>query len=268
MNISDIKDIILIFLVIAVIYLLFFKEDKEHFTTEDDIKNAVNELYQADIEAIRNLGQISKDIMTNKDNLTLPTNITIPGDLQLNGNLQGNNINVRSDMYIGGTIKPTTGNVRVSLEARELAINGNLQLDGTAALFLKETNITEDWIKNVNLKLKKLESTSSLAGYAIYAIMDSSRNGDSLTSRLYPAVYPLYDGEYSLNQSESSDGPGRFSYLQRNSQWVGLHVHKGWRITCTDSTTNTISVHTNNSDSIPLSFYGNYSSYKAEWVGY
>ncbi len=86
-DLLNIKDIILIFLVIAVIYLLFFKEDKEHFTTEDDIKHAVNEQYKADIEAIRNLSVITTEIMRNDDNLTLPTNISIPGDLTVNGNV-------------------------------------------------------------------------------------------------------------------------------------------------------------------------------------
>ncbi len=97
--------IINLILVIAVIYLLFFKEDKEHFTTEDDIKNAVNELYQADIGAIRNLGQISKDIMTNKDNLTLPTNITIPGDLTVNW------LSTTTDVNVGRGLKVPNGKI-------------------------------------------------------------------------------------------------------------------------------------------------------------
>lgn len=95
-ELSDIKDIILILLVIGMIYLLFFKKNNEHFAIADDIRTAVNNQYKADIDSIRNLGQISSKIMTNTDNLTLPTNITIPGKLTVNGGI--NFVNKDSQM--------------------------------------------------------------------------------------------------------------------------------------------------------------------------
>ncbi len=92
-EINDIQTIINIILILAIIYLLFFKKTAENFEeTETAIINAVNTKYTADIDAIRNLGQVAKNIMTNTDNLILPTNITVPGKLTINNDtlLRGN----------------------------------------------------------------------------------------------------------------------------------------------------------------------------------
>ncbi len=57
--------IINIVLVIAVIYILFFKKTAENFESVslNDVKNEINNKYSSDIDAIRNLASISKQIM-------------------------------------------------------------------------------------------------------------------------------------------------------------------------------------------------------------
>jgi microcystin-dependent protein len=71
-------------LTIIVIYLLYrttYGSETEKFTVSADIENqiiqAVNDKYKADIDAMRNLAQISSDIMNSKDKkLTIPADIT------------------------------------------------------------------------------------------------------------------------------------------------------------------------------------------------
>jgi hypothetical protein len=77
-----IKDLYLIFLTIIIFYLLYCNicSKKEGFAASDDIKAAIGEVYNADIEAIRNLSSIAKQLMTTQ-------NLTIPGDLSITNNL-------------------------------------------------------------------------------------------------------------------------------------------------------------------------------------
>jgi microcystin-dependent protein len=101
----EIKDIILIFLIFAIIYLLYKTRKLENVKAEgfeansDAINKAINDQYKVDIDAIRNLAQISKKIMDNKDNLTLPTNITIPGTTDITGNTH-----IKGSLIIDGDI--------------------------------------------------------------------------------------------------------------------------------------------------------------------
>jgi microcystin-dependent protein len=93
-----IKDIIL-YIVIALlvasnIYLIYKTRHVEHFTVSDDIKQAINDIYKADINAIRNLSNFSTEIMNNNDSLTIPAKTTTTIDLVTTGNLTVNgNIN-------------------------------------------------------------------------------------------------------------------------------------------------------------------------------
>jgi hypothetical protein len=52
------QEIIIIILVLAVLYLIYKTSEcnkTDHFTVTDDVKEAINEIYKADINAIRNL---------------------------------------------------------------------------------------------------------------------------------------------------------------------------------------------------------------------
>jgi microcystin-dependent protein len=83
--------IYLFILTIIVIYILYKIRNIEPFTASSDINTVINDKYKVDMDAMRNLAQISKEIMVNKDTLTLPTNITIPGDLTVKGNVNFEN---------------------------------------------------------------------------------------------------------------------------------------------------------------------------------
>ena len=80
-----VKDLYLIFLTIIIFYLLYCNvcnKEKFDITTADTpaIKTLINEVYRADIEAIRNLSSIATK-------LTLSGSLTIPGNTQHDGDL-------------------------------------------------------------------------------------------------------------------------------------------------------------------------------------
>jgi microcystin-dependent protein len=107
----DIKTIALIMFGIIIIYLLY-KTRKiqsetgkiEGFAVTDDMKKAINEIYNADIDAIRNLSSIATKITSANDTIVLPANMTemkgdafihrslgVYGDLKVSGNVYFNN---------------------------------------------------------------------------------------------------------------------------------------------------------------------------------
>ena len=73
----------------------------------EDVKKIVNEQYNMDIEAIRNLGTISKSLLTGTNyhnttpgtpgELTIPSNVTTIGNQNINGNT-----NVKGTFSVGG----------------------------------------------------------------------------------------------------------------------------------------------------------------------
>jgi microcystin-dependent protein len=69
----------LIFIILSLIYYKLPDNSKENFDTTTDIKTAVNQLYNADIEAIRNLSSISSQLIAG--------GLTVPGNLSVNGSL-------------------------------------------------------------------------------------------------------------------------------------------------------------------------------------
>ncbi len=57
------KDMLLVMLVLIIIYLVFVKKTSENFdTTTDAIKAAVNEQYKVDIDAMRNLVSVARNM--------------------------------------------------------------------------------------------------------------------------------------------------------------------------------------------------------------
>jgi hypothetical protein len=78
-----------ILLIIIIIYLIFshFKKNKniEKFAVTDDIKSAIKEIYNTDMDAIRTLSDFAKKIQDGN-------NLNIPGNLTVSGTINGNHI--------------------------------------------------------------------------------------------------------------------------------------------------------------------------------
>ena len=104
----DIRDIILIILVIIVIYLIYKTRNvSEKFDVAADINQAINNTYRIDLDAMRNLGSIANNILTNKDNLALPTTTTTTNlnttNITSTGTITGKDI-TSTGIFTGETI--------------------------------------------------------------------------------------------------------------------------------------------------------------------
>jgi microcystin-dependent protein len=97
--------IILSLFVLIIIYLIHhYNKIRENFAVSDDIKVAINEVYQADIDAMRNLANISKSIMNSNDLLNIPANEV---------NMLGATTNVKGNLVVDGTVKFTNKNSNI-----------------------------------------------------------------------------------------------------------------------------------------------------------
>ena len=93
----NIKDILLIIFIIY--FIISYNKNKnkniEKFALSDADKNeminlirpAIKEIYNTDMQAVRDLDKIAKDLQTGA--LTIPGNLSIPGNLTVTGNISG-----------------------------------------------------------------------------------------------------------------------------------------------------------------------------------
>jgi len=87
------------------------KEDFANTTLDPSITAAINQIYQADIEAIRNLSSFAATLMSGNQ-VVIPANVIIQGNLTISGNLSttgtttsvgittANDININKDQWI------------------------------------------------------------------------------------------------------------------------------------------------------------------------
>ncbi len=257
-----IKDIIL-YIIIALlvasnIYLIYKTRNVEKFTVTDDINQAINDIYKADINAIRNLSNISTTIMSNNDSLTIPAKTTNVSDLVAN-NINTNN-NITTVKLTSGTID--SGNISSTGDINSVNITSTGDIISNANVKLKSSLCVDDLCIDKNT-LKKILSNTVFAGFGA--------NGAA------PSYIPLYEGTFKLYGS-IYDSASRFSYGTGDVIDI-IYVNKGWRITVYDGAPDSSSrskILENTVDTVPKCYMLNgqpgwtdtMSSYTAEWIGY
>ena len=82
----NIKDILLIVIIIYLIITHCKRNNREHFAVTDDIRAAVKEIYNTDMEAIRQLAVMAQELTAG--GMKIPGNLTVSGTI--NGTLNGN----------------------------------------------------------------------------------------------------------------------------------------------------------------------------------
>ncbi len=95
----DIKDIVLIILVIIVLYLIYKTKNLENLsadlpnieTFETAVETGINNKYNIDIDAMRNLSQIAHRIFKINESFTIPANTTYFNNVVINGSISGVN---------------------------------------------------------------------------------------------------------------------------------------------------------------------------------
>ncbi len=96
-------------LFVVIIFLLFhiyykidqIKEPMAETDISSQIKEAVKQVYLADVEAIRNLSEVA--IKLQKEGLTIPGNLTVTGNITSSGNIVSNNISSNGNLLVKGT---------------------------------------------------------------------------------------------------------------------------------------------------------------------
>ena len=147
--------IIIIYLFINLKKCIKKTETKENFALSTDdlsmVRNEINRIYNMDVEAIRNLGAISKSLLTGTNTFTpsttgTPGDLTIPadntkflGNIKVTGNseITGNtkvtgNSDITGDTKITGKLSVTeniTGNLKGNVTGKLTSPNGNYTLN-------------------------------------------------------------------------------------------------------------------------------------------
>ncbi|ADO67143.1 hypothetical protein crov110 [Cafeteria roenbergensis virus] len=76
------KDLIILFLVVYLLYKINVVE-KMSDSTSENIRQTVKDVYQVDVQAIKNLGEVAKTLLDANDTLTLPFKVKITGGLEV-----------------------------------------------------------------------------------------------------------------------------------------------------------------------------------------
>lgn len=158
---------IILFVIISVIILYIFLVYKiEKMTdneplTENKIKELIRQVYQADVEAIRNLSNIATELQ--KNGLTIPGNLTVTGKIVAKGGIDGD-LNVSGNLNTDGKLLAKGGingdlNVSGNLNtAGKLSVKsgidmlGNLGINGSINLVDGNTTLSKG--SNNSLKVK------------------------------------------------------------------------------------------------------------------
>ena len=128
---GDIKSIILVILIVLIFYLFWCKDNKEPMADVSvDIKEAIKQVYLADVEAIRNLSEVATKLQ--KEGLTIPGNLTVTGTIKsqsldsLNSKIDSVNSSLNSSISSTNTnLTNNLANNVSSLQSQTNSINSN-----------------------------------------------------------------------------------------------------------------------------------------------
>lgn len=151
---EDYQDIIIILLVLVVIYLILDKK-RESFEVTSDVRqsiiNAVNNKYNIDVAAMRNMGQVASQIINNQDNLIIPATLTTMKNVNAENTKVDGKLNVVDNAILsGGVIAKGDFNVDGSINTSDLNIIGNLTVDNTKLNNLLPFNTVILWSANLD----------------------------------------------------------------------------------------------------------------------
>lgn len=151
---NKIISIILILIIVQLcINIYFYKRSKniEKMSNTDEIKNKINEIYQVDIQSIRDLAEIARNLQ-NENGLIIPGNINIRGNINCNGEIVSDKIISGKGFYASNNnswlgnndgknyFKGT--NILEGPVTSDINLNGNLNLNDSS----KKIKINNDVI--------------------------------------------------------------------------------------------------------------------------
>ncbi len=208
--IFSIKEIILIILILCVLYLLI-SSDKEHFTDDTEIINAVNKTindrYSVDFNAMRKLGDLSSNILNLKDT----DEFTIPHKGVQTKNLEVDELNVLVDKNDLDSIILNNSKFKDTLRIRkDCVINNKIKFTNLKA---DSINVSQYYKNNIFPKgTILLYYTEGKADYPIpygWAPCDGY---------YYDVVYPDDDSSWNKQLGVNKDGKHVKFYKQSANQ--------------------------------------------------
>lgn len=181
-------NLILTLVCIAIFYLLFIKKENMSNT---DIKKIISDVYQVDIQSIRNLSKLANDL-TNNGQLIVPGGLTIKGNLRVDGHVGvkrephssvGLIVNGKGLAFgietagAGAYIDKKLLTVGNSELKGNVKVTGNLDTDGNTST-KKNLNVTgSSNFKNlVNIDKAELRIASKSAGTTHFNYLNGGRN--------------------------------------------------------------------------------------------
>jgi hypothetical protein len=193
----------LIFIILGLIYYKLPDSSKENFDATSDMKAVINQVYNADIEAIRNLSSISSQLIAG--GLTVPGKLSITGQLKLgswtiqdnNGHLQFIKDGVQYDNDYG-KIPQDTGFIAMSQD-------GNIwsnRSTGRGWLADNKLNVAGGTI-NGNLTVGgQLTTTGQINANGVLNMGNKIAMNDNAIM-----IRGVGDGNHYIKWSSATDGP-------------------------------------------------------------
>lgn len=188
----------------------------EHTTNTDNIKTLINEQYNIDIEAIRNLGAISKSLLTGKNyhntnpgennegTLIIPANVTIQGNVKILGHT---NIINGKHLYFEGPNNSKKAQIFFNNEANGLEIAQR----GCDTLRLYQNSngfdLKTDHIKTTGGTPFKINNKLEVTG-------DLKTTGNAEIGPAYIGKYAKTNGDYAeFTHKNRSGNSSKYSFL-------------------------------------------------------
>ncbi len=201
---EDIKNgkynLVLILILFVLSFHQYWSKSTEHMadvSLDTNIKEAIKQVYNADVEAIRNLSEVATKLQAG--GLTIPGNLTVTGDINSQGNLTTNgNILSKGNMAVEG------GNINLgNKEKDQWVFHAPADDRGLLSISRVQTDGTVNWSNGLTL-LTSADGKQNLGGN-----FNLIPRGTivSWTGTTAPAGWILCDG---ANGSGTPDLRGRF----------------------------------------------------------
>jgi len=208
-------NLIIIILIINLLFsmYLFYKINQvERFSaapTTQSLQDQIKAIYQADIQAIRNLSAIAASLQAG--GLTVPGNLTNTGDFTATKAVNCNSLNIAN---AGGQITGANGNSLVI--PQNATINGNLNIKGTITCGGVTINpngtITSNTVNCNNLSpgqtvtTGNITTSGSLTANAGISSTGVITGGSVKTSNINIGNWNISEASYALKFINTGDG--------------------------------------------------------------
>lgn len=226
------------FILCLVTYLVVDKAFSVEKMSNTDIENKIKEIYQIDVDAIRNLSKLANDLTLN-NKLIIPGGLEIQGPLTVNKNITTETLKVKSKTELDDEVTMKKG----------LKITGTLHEQGSNCLEL----VGGLSVKNGTVLINRSDNYRALDVVAKGGV----RVTGDVTAEGNGYFGPAYIGKYGKTRSDYA----QFSHIKMTgtNQYAIVH-HEGGRTILNAASGKTLDFHNNDSNKATLYSNGNFKT--------